>query len=290
MYFCSLADEALTDPSRREGINLVLLECKHTNLQVPSKSLTLGKSTKLPKKSKIRTQRISNKDKSKPSLFYKYFFPCQKTKHCKNIQEISLGKKNPTKLWKITKYHLLWFNLQNCAVFSSETHHSSLSAITLIPSCYVNAIVNHSCLLLGSVCILASAPMCFCGSPSHCRCLFLLKFLSSISERKQKSELNRQAVTTAPTRHLTICSITSALFIIIKCHWAARLADGMNLCDNACGTSTPLAATHLPGCRDTGTRLAKWMLHRLLKWSAQRLWESNAEVIESQNGLGRKGP
>lgn len=80
MYLCSLPDEALTDPNRREVINLVLLECKTTKLWVPLGHVFLQSYRGLEKpqsyQEKVRSEikKTSNKDKSNTSLFYKYFF------------------------------------------------------------------------------------------------------------------------------------------------------------------------------------------------------------------------
>lgn len=143
----------------------------------PSKLSRLGKAIKLSRKSKRKSQKISNKVKSNTSLFYKLFLSKDKA-YIETYKKYSLGKKKYRKLQSISCFNLS-LSLKNCTVLSPVCKHQHF------PQCnhsYItNVFVNHSFPLLGNVCTLASAPMCFCGSPSHCRCLFLSKFLSSIS-------------------------------------------------------------------------------------------------------------
>lgn len=97
----------------------------------PSKLLRLGKATKLPRKSKKKTQKISNKDKSNTT------FPVKRQSIYRNIQEIFLGEKSYRKLQSISFFNLS-LSLQNCTVFSPVCkHHSSLSAITLTSSVFL---------------------------------------------------------------------------------------------------------------------------------------------------------
>lgn len=105
-------------------------------------------------------------------------------------KKYSLEKKwSYGKLQTISCFNLIW-TLQKIALCSVlSVNPPRFPQCNQSNSLFVNAFVNRSYLLLGSAGILASAPMCFCGSPSRCRCLFLLEFLSSISERKQKIQI-----------------------------------------------------------------------------------------------------
>lgn len=144
----------------------------------PSKLWRLGKAIKLPRKSKRKSQKISNKVKSNTSLFYKLFLSKDKA-YIETYKKYSLGKKKTTENYDVSAalIYLHHWRIALCSVLSVNTN----SSLKCNHSYIINVFVNHSFPLLGNVCILVSAPMCFCGSPSHCRCLFLSKFLSSIS-------------------------------------------------------------------------------------------------------------
>lgn len=75
-WLCSLPGEALKDDSRSESMNLVQKKevTGFSGTCYPSKSLRLRRITKLSRKSKSELKKISIKDNSNPSLFYKYFF------------------------------------------------------------------------------------------------------------------------------------------------------------------------------------------------------------------------
>lgn len=110
MHLCSRPDEALTDPSRSEGINPVLLECKTTKLRVPLGHIFLQTHRGLEKpqsyQEKLRSElkrfliKINLIQVSSINIF-----PVKRQNTYRNVQEIFLGKK--MKLRKITNYQLL---------------------------------------------------------------------------------------------------------------------------------------------------------------------------------------
>lgn len=93
-----------------KSMNEALQECKKYRVTgssrtcFPPELLRLRKTTKLSRKSKIWTQKISNKDKSNTSLFYKYFFFVKRQTFIETYKKYSSEKQ--MRLRKITKYRL----------------------------------------------------------------------------------------------------------------------------------------------------------------------------------------
>lgn len=106
----------------------------------PLKLSRPGKATKLPRKSKRRTQKISNKDKSNTSLFYKFFLSKDRA-YIETYKKYSLGKK-ATENYKVSAalIYLHPCRIALCSVLSPNTtvpsvqsllHHKWVFLITL---------------------------------------------------------------------------------------------------------------------------------------------------------------
>ena len=104
------------DRSRRKGgINLLLLECETTNLGVPLGRVFLQCHWGLEKpqsyQKKVRSELKRFLIQTNPIQVYSRntFFLSKDKTLIERYKKYSLEKK--MKLWKITKYQLLWFNL-----------------------------------------------------------------------------------------------------------------------------------------------------------------------------------
>lgn len=105
-----------------------------SKIHFPSKLPRLGKATKLPRESERRTQKISNKDKSNTSLFYKLFQSKDKA-YLETYKKYSLGKK-ATENYKVSAalIYLYPCRIALCSV---------LSVNTTVPS--VQLLLSHQC-------------------------------------------------------------------------------------------------------------------------------------------------